>query len=127
MSILDAISMGEKLGFPAVFLIFLFICFYKVGKYIGTRLDPFLDQIHDLVQGHHDLMKDLKTHIKRNDDLLHNQISSTQEQLNVLTEKLTLLTDLAIERNNRIKDTTALYEYIDKEISPKTHPNIFDL
>ena len=55
------------------------------------------------------------------------QVEITQEQLSDLTVKLTTLTELAIERNNYIRDTQSIYKYMNTEINPNIPTNIFDL
>jgi hypothetical protein len=127
MNLIDALSLTERIGFPALFLILMCIALYKIGKWIGKKLDPLFDQLTDLIANHKTLIDDLKIHIKKNDEIMSKQIEITQEQLSDLTVKLTILTELAIERNNYIKDTQSIYKYMNTEMNPNIQTNIFDL
>jgi len=127
MNPLDALSVAERLGFPTLILILMSLGIFKIGKWLGKKMDPFFIQLSDLLKDHKTLIDELKIHIKKNDEIMQKQIDITQDQLSDLTEKLSILTDLAIERNNYIKDAQSLYKYMNNEINPNSPSNIFDL
>ena len=126
MSFVDILSLSERLGFPAIFLIFLCYAIYRVGRWFGNKLDPIFDQLSDLIASHQQLIEELKEHIKKNDEIMKKQVEITQEQLTDLTDKLTLLTELAIERNNCIKDVNGFYKYMG-EMNVGNVTNLFEL
>ena len=127
MNLVDALSLTERIGFPALFLILLCFALYKIGRWIGKKLDPFFDQLTELLADHKTLISEIKIHIKKNDEIMSKQVEITQEQLSDLTVKLTTLTELAIERNNYIRDTQSIYKYMNTEINHNIPTNIFDL
>ena len=126
MEPLDLFTISERIGFPALVMFFLSFGIYKVGKWIGAKMDPIFVQASILMEDHRVLIKELQEHIKKNDDVIQRQMNLTETHMLELNEKLTLLTELAQERNAALKDTTGVFKYMNAEIGPKSEPNLND-
>ena len=123
MEAFDIFTVSEKIGFPALVIFFLCFGIYKVARWFGTKLDPIFEQLSSLIKDHKELIKDLQVHLKTNDEFVYNQMKLTDRHLADLSEKMSIITELAQERNAYMKDTTSVYKYMNAEIGPKSSIN----
>jgi hypothetical protein len=107
MNEIELLTKLEHFGFPAIILVLISFAIYNVGKWVGKKLDPFIDQISSLMNDHKSLIQDLRVHLKRNDDLIRENTIKLSE----LSEKLSVLTEVAVERNNFIRENQVIYKY----------------
>lgn len=126
MEPLDLLTVSERIGFPALIIFFMSLGIYKIGKWLGDKLDPIFTQASILMADHRVLIKELQEHIKKNDDVIQRQMNLTETHMLELSEKLTILTELAQERNAALKDTSGVFKYMNAEIGPKSEPNFND-
>lgn len=122
----DLFTVSERIGFPALVIGGMSWGIYKVGRWLGAKLDPIFIQASVLMADHRILIKELQEHIKKNDDVIQRQMNLTETHMLELSEKLTILTELAQERNAALKDTTGVFKYMNAEIGPKSEPNLND-
>lgn len=122
MGSVDLFTISERIGFPALVIFFLSLGIYKVGKWFGTKLDPLFTQFEDLLKDHKSLINELKEHVKKNDDFIIDHMRKTETHLVKMNDQMILMSELAQERNAYMKDTSAVYKYMNAEIEPKTEP-----
>jgi hypothetical protein len=122
MGSVDLFTISERIGFPALVIFFLSLGIYKVGKWFGTKLDPLFTQFEDLLKDHKSLINELKEHVKKNDDFIIDHMRKTETHLVKMNDQMIIMSELAQERNAYMKDTSAVYKYMNAEIEPKTEP-----
>lgn len=120
MEPIDLFTISERIGFPALVIFFLSFGIYKVGKWLGGKCDPLFEQFKELLTDHKLLIQDVRDHLKKNDEFIQNHFKITGGQLAELNEKMAIMTELAQERNAYMKDTSAVFKYMNAEIGPKT-------
>lgn len=116
MDPIDLFTISERIGFPALVIFFLSVAIYKVARWFGAQCEPIFEQFKELLVEHKILIRDVREHLKKNDEFIQNHFKITGGQLAELNDKIGIMTELAQERNAFMKDNVAVFKYINTEI-----------